>query len=347
MKIGIVTVQVPFIRGGAEIHAESLKAELIARGFDVDIVALPFKWYPPETLLDHMLAARLIDLTEVNGEQIQRLITLKFPAYYTPHPNKVAWILHQHRQAYDLYDTPYGDLHGSESGRAVAREISRWDRSFLPQHRSLFANSRRVADRLRSYNDLIAEPLYHPPGNSDRFRCDPYENFILVPGRLDTLKRQHLAIEALAFTPEPLKLVLIGAAVKRYEDEVRRKVTDLGLHNRVVFRGLVAEEEKLALFARCLAVYYGVYDEDYGYITLEAFLASKPIITHNDSGGPLEFVTDEENGYVVPPEAAYIAERFRTLLDKPLCAQAMGRAGRASLAAKGITWGHVIERLMS
>jgi glycosyltransferase involved in cell wall biosynthesis len=141
--------------------------------------------------------------------------------------------------------------------------------------------------------------------------------------------------------------VFIGASVKRYEDEVRRKVTDLGLHNRVVFRGLVSEEEKLALFARCLAVYYGAYDEDYGYITLEAFLAAKPVITHSDSGGPLEFVTDGQNGYVVPPEPADIGARFRAFLDKPLCAQAMGRAGRASLAAKGITWDHVIERLMS
>ncbi len=347
MKVGIVTVQVPFIRGGAETLAQSLKDELVARGFDTDIITLPFKWYPPETLLDHMLAARLTDLTEVNGEKIERLITLKFPAYYAPHPHKVAWLLHQHRQAYDLYDTPYGDLHGSDRGRVVAHEIRRWDRVFLPEHRALFATSATVTDRLRLHSDLVAERLYHPPRNSGLFRCESYEDFILVPGRLDLLKRQHLAIEALASTPERLKLVLIGPAMRRYSDEVRRRVLDLGLQNRVIFRGLVTEEEKLALFARCLAVYYGVYDEDYGYVTLEAFLASKPIVAHNDSGGPLEFVTNGESGYIVPPEAAEISECFRTFLDTPSCAQRLGRAGRASLAAKVITWDHVIERLMS
>ncbi len=347
MKVGIVTVQVPFIQGGAEILAQSLKDELVARGLDADIISLPFKWYPPETLLDHMLAARLTDLTEVNGEKIDRLITLKFPAYFTPHPNKVAWLLHQHRQAYDLYDTPYGDLQQSDSGKLVAREIQRWDQAFLPEHRALFAISRKVAERFHLYNGLVAQALYHPPRNSDGFRCETYEDFILVPGRLDPLKRQHLAIEALASTPERLKLVLIGPSVERYANEVRRKVLDLGLRDRVIFRGVVTEEEKLTLFARCLAVYYGVYDEDYGYVTLEAFLASKPVVTHSDSGGPLEFVTHEENGYVVPPEAADISQCFRTFLDTPVCVQRMGRAGRASLAAKHIAWDYVIERLLS
>jgi glycosyltransferase involved in cell wall biosynthesis len=151
-----------------------------------------------------MLAARLTDLTEVNGEKIHRLITLKFPAYFAPHPNKVAWLFHQHRQAYDLYDTPYGDLNGSERGSLVAREIHRWDGAFLPEHRALFAISRKVAERLRAYNALDAAPLYHPPRNADRFRCEAYEDIILVPGRLDPLKRQHLAIEALASTPQRL-----------------------------------------------------------------------------------------------------------------------------------------------
>jgi glycosyltransferase involved in cell wall biosynthesis len=347
MKVGIATVQVPFIRGGAEIHAESLKAELVTRGIDADIISLPFKWYPPETLLDHMLAARLIDVTEVNGEKIERLITLKFPAYFAAHPNKVAWLLHQHRQAYDLYQTPYGDLCNSESGRVVASTIRRWDRAFLPEHRALFANSQRVAERLRAYNDLVAEPLYHPPRNFDRFRCEPPEDFILAPGRLDSLKRQHLAVEALASTPERLKLLLIGPHVASYREDLCGRVQALGLDRRVIFRGIVSEEEKLSLYARCLAVYYGVYDEDYGYVTLEACLAAKPLVTHIDSGGPLEFVINHESGCVVAPNPADIAAAFRMLLDYPSRAQQMGRAARALLDAKQITWAHVIERLLS
>ena len=95
MKVAIVTVQVPFTWGGAEILAEELRSALVAKGCEVDLIALPFKWNPPEFILDQMLAARLVDLSEVNGEKIDRIITLKFPAYFVPHDNKVAWILHQ------------------------------------------------------------------------------------------------------------------------------------------------------------------------------------------------------------------------------------------------------------
>ena len=129
MKIAIATVQVPFIRGGAEILADSLQRELRARGFEADIVTIPFKWYPPERLLDCMMMARLTDLTEVNGQRIDRVIALKFPAYYVEHPDKVCWLLHQHRQAYDLFGTEYGDLHHTEAGRNVTTEIRRWDGS--------------------------------------------------------------------------------------------------------------------------------------------------------------------------------------------------------------------------
>lgn len=347
MKVAILTVQVPFISGGAEIHAEELKSQLILRGCDSEIVALPFKWYPPETVLDQMMVARLVDLSEVNGEKIDRLITLKFPAYFAPHDNKVAWVLHQYRQAYELYGTPYSDLHQNDTGRVVAHEVRRWDLKFLPEHRALFANSRTVAERMRIYNGLSAEPLYHPPRNHDRIRCDGYGNFILAPGRIDAMKRQHLIVEAMASLPPHLTLVLIGSASGQYAKQLVRTIQRLQLDDRVILRGVVSEEEKLDLYARCLAVYYGPYDEDYGYVTLEAFFASKPIITHCDSGGPLEFVTTGETGYVVPADVTQLSDCLRLLADTPQRAVRMGRAANARLCSEQISWDYVIERLLS
>ena len=48
---------------------------------------------------------------------------------------------------------------------------------------------------------------------------------------------------------------------------------------------------------------YPPFDEDFGYVTLEAFLARKPVITATDSGGPIEFVVDGVNGFVCEPAA--------------------------------------------
>ena len=141
--------------------------------------------------------------------------------------------------------------------------------------------------------------------------------------------------------------MLVGAASGDYAKQVTRTIRELGLEDRVILRGLVSEDEKLDLYARCLAVYYGPYDEDYGYVTLEAFFASKPVLVLSDSGGPLEFVTDGETGYVVPPDADRIAQSLRSLLDRPELAVRMGQAAKASLSDKRLSWDYVIERLLS
>jgi len=109
----------------------------------------------------------------------------------------------------------------------------------------------------------------------------------------------------------------------------------------------VSEEEKLALYGECLAAYNGVFDEDYGYVTLEAFCAEKPVVIHPDAGGPLEFATDGEDALVVPAEAKALGEAFGWLHTHRARAREMGAAGRRSLAAKNVTWDHVVESLLA
>src|SRR5438552_1765797 len=137
MRILIATVQVPFIRGGAEILAEGLRDALLAAGHQAEIVAVPFKWYPPERILDHMLACRLLDLTETAGVAVDRVIGLKFPAYLIPHPNKVLWVLHQHRMAYEMWDHPFGDLITSPQGPRVRDAIQEADQRLIPETRGV------------------------------------------------------------------------------------------------------------------------------------------------------------------------------------------------------------------
>ena len=124
MKIAIAMVQVPFIRGGAEILADMLCNELKNRGHQADIITIPFKWYPSTSILNCMLAGRMLDLSEINGEKIDMVIAMKFPAYYVKHNNKVLWLMHQHRQAYDLWESPYGDMDKWPDGEFVREMIN-------------------------------------------------------------------------------------------------------------------------------------------------------------------------------------------------------------------------------
>ena len=56
------------------------------------------------------LAWRLLDLSEVDGQRIDLVIATRFPSYLVKHPNKVVWLVHQLRQAYDLHGTRYSDF---------------------------------------------------------------------------------------------------------------------------------------------------------------------------------------------------------------------------------------------
>jgi glycosyltransferase involved in cell wall biosynthesis len=345
MRIAIATVQVPFVNGGAEILADSLRRELRTRGHEAEIVSIPFKWYPPERLVDCMLMGRLMDLSEVNGLPIDRVIALKYPAYYVEHHDKVCWLLHQHRQAYDLFDTPYGDLRG-ETGRRIRDEIRRWDNALLPKSRAIYTIARTVTERLRRFNGIESQPLYHPPANHERYRCEGYGDFVLYGGRFDPIKRQDLLVQAMALTRTPVRAIFIGNMAGEYGERVRAAVSEHGLEGRVEMRGVVDEDEKLDLYARCLCVYNGVYDEDYGYLTLEAFFASKPVLTHTDSGGPLEFVQHGANGVVTPPQPGELAAAIDALHEDRARAESLGAAGRATLAALQVDWDHAITRLL-
>src|SRR5438876_12012817 len=163
MRIAVCAPQVPFARGGAEIFADDLVAELRARGHETELVTVPYKWYPGERVLSQAFLWRLLDLTEADGRAIELVVATKFPSYAVRHPNKVVWLLHQFRQAYELDRTDLGQFGESTAARAARRALQRLDRVALAEARKVFATSRNVADRLQRSTGIAAEVLPHPP----------------------------------------------------------------------------------------------------------------------------------------------------------------------------------------
>ena len=346
MKIAIAMVQVPFIKGGAELHAEMLRDELRKRGHQAEIVTIPFKWYPAETLVDCMMMGRMMDLTEVNGEKIDRVIALKFPAFYVKHNNKVLWLEHQHRQAYDLWGTPYGDLHPQPVGDHIRDLIWKSDEEYIKEAKYIYTIAQNTSDRLMKYNNIASEVLYHPPLNYEKMRCEGYGDYIFYASRIDAMKRQRLLVEAARYTKTDVKFVIAGSGSKKELDFIQQQIADYHLEEKVKLAGFISEEEKLNYYANCLGVYFGAYDEDYGYITLEGFFSKKPVIVHKDAGGPLEFVVDGENGYVIDDKAELLAKKIDILYNDRKFAQRLGESGYHSLEEKHINWDYVIEKLL-
>lgn len=349
MRIAVVNTQVPFVHGGAEVHASTLVSTLKQFGHHAELVSLPFKWYPASTLVDHMTMSRLTDLTESNGLPIDRVIGLKFPAYLVPHPNKVLWILHQHRTAYDLWDHPeFGDLIHDHQGSIVRDIIHHADISCIQEARAVYANSSNVAMRLKTYCGLASKVLYHPPAHAEQFYVSNPQDYLFFPSRINRLKRQSLVIQALAHCRQPVRVVFAGAAESQsFKSDLERLVENLQISDRVEWRGFISDEAKLDLYANCLGVIYPPVDEDYGYITLESMLAQKPVITTTDSGGPLEFVEHGVNGLVAEPTAEALADAMDTIWSDSARATRWGAKGREIYESHHISWTHVVEVLTS
>jgi glycosyltransferase involved in cell wall biosynthesis len=338
----VCAAQAPFIVGGAEILVSELRAQLARRGFAADVANVPFKWYPVSELVRQALAWRLLDVSESNGVPVDLVIPTKFPTFLVRHPRKVAWLFHQHREAYDLYGTEFCSFTDSPEDREARAAIQTMDTSALSECRRIFTISRNVAERLARFNGLAGEALYPPPQQLGRYRSGEYGDYLFYAGRLDRLKRLELALEALARVKCGARLKIAGSGP--LEGELRRRIERLGLAARVELLGFVPPEDLIALYAGCRAAYYAPLNEDYGYVTVEAFLSRKPVLTTRDAGGPLEFVSDGETGWVSEPTADAVAEAIDALWSAPVARlRELGEAGHARV--RDISWDHVIDRL--
>jgi glycosyltransferase involved in cell wall biosynthesis len=348
VRILIATVQVPFVRGGAEILADGLRRALLEAGHDVEVVAIPFKWYPAEKILDHMLACRLLDLTESCGAKIDKLIALKFPAYLIEHPAKRLWLVHQHRAAHDLWESPYADLPDQGIGRQVRAAIQRADCQAISHTNSVFTISHNVSRRLKQFCGLDSTPLYHPPEQEEDFFYAADENYLFFPSRLSAIKRQALVVEALAETSQPVKVIFAGVPdYPPYAEELKDLARQHRISDRVKWLGIIEPGELRKLYAYALGVIFVPLDEDYGYVTLEAMLSSKPVITCTDSGGPLEFVLDNETGLLAEPNPRALAEAMDKLWGDRAFARQLGKAGRERYQSLGINWNNVVASLLA
>ena len=332
----------PFVHGGAEIHVRELVRELRARGYLAELVSVPFKWYPKEEILPHAAAWRLLDLSESNGRPVDLVIASKFPTYFVRHPRKVAWLIHQYRAAYELCGTEYSDFAHTDLDVGLRQTLMRLDTEMLAECRAIFSNARNTAGRLKKFNGLEAEPLYHPSRLAPHLRAGTSGDYVLSVGRIESVKRVDLLVRAMADVDSGLRLVVAGDGTQR--ENVERVAAAAGLSDRVTFLGTVEDQQLIDLYADALLVAYPPYDEDFGYVTLEAFLARKPVLTCSDSGGPNEFVRLGVNGWVCEPEPAAIAAAINE------AAADRGRTGRMGDAgydlARTITWDGVIEKLV-
>jgi glycosyltransferase involved in cell wall biosynthesis len=208
------------------------------------------------------------------------------------------------------------------------------------QHR--YVISATVQARLRRFGNIQSDVLYPPPPQRD-YRHDGYGDYLFGVSRLSPLKRFDLVLKALA---EPMaasiKCVIAGEGAEL--DKLRALASHLEIADRVQFVGRLSDQQMIDHLARCRAVIFPPFNEDYGFVTVEAFMCGKAVITCRDSGGPAELVRDGESGFVTDPTPEAIAVAMRALIDDRNLAARMGEAG--ARVANAMTWSAAVLQLL-
>ena len=346
MRVLIANVHVPFIQGGAELQAESLKEAFCKAGHQAEIAKIPFNDYP-QRMAEQLKAFENLDLRGSVGMPIDMLVCMKFPTYLIPHPHKILWLPHQYRQAYDLWKNPYGGLDQFPAGEQIRTLVMATDKRFIPQAKAIFTTSQNNTRRLKDFCGINSLPLYHPPRHAEKFYCTTAEDYFFMPSRITPLKRHDLVLKALRLTRNPVVIYFAGAPDSAgCEKNFVEMLSGTEMVKKAKWFKFVSEEEKFKLYAQSLGVIFAPYDEDYGYITLEAMLSSKAVISCSDSGGPLEFIRHGETGLVADPTPESLARMFDLLWEDRMQARLMGERGRQRYAQMDISWERVIQSML-
>lgn len=339
LDIVVCGAQKPFVRGGAELHQENLVQALSDAGHRVDLVRLPVAWEKGR-LFDSPLAWRMVPV------DADLVIATNFPSYFVRHPNKVVWLLHQHRGAYDGFaaGASWSDFGMDDTSLEEQRLMTEWDAVALGEASRIYSNSGVVSARLARYNGLPSTPLAHPPPLHDVLRPGPSGDYVLSVQRQEANKRPGVLVEAMAeLAAGGSGLRAVSAGRGELLESLRTRAVKLGVDDRVQLPGFVPDEDVVDLFAGALAVVYVPEEEDYGYATLQAFAAGKPVVCAADSGGVLDWVEDGVTGLVTDGTPQGMAAALARLDADREWARALGEAGRQRV--RSLDWASVVSEL--
>ena len=342
-RIAVVTSSPPFVEGGHLVIARSLVEALQAVGHEAALVVTPQNRFGRQA--SAYLATWLTDLGQASDGPIDQVISLRYPSYAVRHPRHVCWLNHTMREYYDQWPRFSAAL----SWRAGVKEqvrrqlIHAADGYLLRRNVTrLFVQSETIKRRVDRWLKAPAEVLYPPPPQRP-YRCDGYGDDIFAVSRLTPLKRLELVVRALAL-PAAAGVRCVIAGEGEEASRLQALVGALGLERRVQLIGRVDDTTLLDHLARCRAVCFPPFDEDYGFVTVEAFASRKAVVTCRDSGGPAELVEDGRSGFVCEPTPEAIADALGALAGDRALAERMGQAAAARVA--DLTWERAVRALV-
>lgn len=172
----------------------------------------------------------------------------------------------------------------------VAKIFRRWDKRMSRNVNLFIANSRHIADKVRSYYGRDSLVIY-PPVDTDVFYPEPTaprKDYYLMAGRLLYYKGFDLGIKAFNKLKKPLKVVGAGPEIQ--------KLRELADPDYIEFIPFLGDEELRRTYSDAKALVFPQI-EDFGLVAAEAVSCGTPVIAYNQGGGR-EIVKHRETGFL-------------------------------------------------
>ncbi|WP_033289487.1 glycosyltransferase [Amycolatopsis jejuensis] len=172
----------------------------------------------------------------------------------------------------------------------------------------------------------------------DRYRLrtavrDSADPTVLFVGRLDEEKRVDELLRAVALVPG-LRAEIVGDGSCRAQWETL--ADDLGIADRVRFRGFVSEEDLLDAYASADLFCMPGVAELQSLATMEAMAAGKPVVVADAMALP-HLCRPGYNGWLFQPgDVAELADRLRAVTADPATQSRMGAASGKMIAAHAL-----------
>jgi glycosyltransferase involved in cell wall biosynthesis len=172
----------------------------------------------------------------------------------------------------------------------------------------------------------IQQPLFAPKTRAD-LGYPPDAILLTTVGRLIPRKAVHELLAIVRDVPNPkVHLVIIGDGPERPKLEALAQswqVTD-----RVHFLGNISDEAKFQMLNIADIYLSSTQHEGFGLVFLEAMAVGLPIVSY-DNGGQVDFLVDEQTGFLVKlGDHQSLAQRTQTLIDNGALRQRIGQFNR-------------------
>jgi L-malate glycosyltransferase len=231
-----------------------------------------------------------------------------------------------------------GDLYDPSKWMSPHRHfvLRAWVTRLLRRADRLVGQSRNTIENIHKYYDSslnvariplgIRRPPVEVAARSDYGFTDDQVLLVTV-GRLVARKAVDQLISVLKDTGRPdAHLVIVGSGPQ--EQALRQKAAELGLTNRVHFRGQTTERDKLRLLQMSDIFVSTSQHEGFGLVFLEAMASGLPVVCYG-YGGQTDFLVDGVTGHVVPlNDVALFTDRCRRLIADPETIRRIGADNR-------------------